>query len=206
VTICAREFETHLDLFVTVGAEPRAEELERQLVASLDEYLFSRTDTPIEELVLADCRSGGLTLVTAESCTGGMVAARLTSVPGSSDVFLGSIVSYADAVKVDELGVTEELLREHGAVSAEVARAMAHGGRERLGADVGVSVTGIAGPGGGTPEKPVGRVHVAVVEAGPPALRISRKLDLPGGRADVRDRTTTVALHLLRRLLLDRSR
>ena len=201
MTICARDFETHLDLVVRPGAEARAEELERRLVASLDNYLFSRTDTPIEELVLADCRSGGLTLATAESCTGGMVAARLTSVPGSSDVFLGSIVSYADAVKVDELGVTEELLREHGAVSAEVARAMAHGGRERLGADVGVSVTGIAGPGGGTPEKPVGLVYLHA--AGPGGVERRGELSFPGDRATIRTRATVAALHLVRKLVAD---
>src|SRR5439155_1821684 len=115
MTICARDFETHLDLFVTPGAEERAEELEQALVASLDNYLFNRTDMPIEALVLDACRRRGLTLGTAESCTGGMVAARLTSVPGSSDVFVGSIGSYADAVQVEELGVTDDLLRKHGA-------------------------------------------------------------------------------------------
>src|SRR5262249_57769352 len=159
VTICARDFETHLDLFVMPGAESRAEDLEQQLVASLDNYLFSRTDTPIEELVLSDCRAKGLTLGTAESCTGGMVAARLTSVPGSSDVFTGAIVSYADAVKVNELGVPAELIRAHGAVSPEVARAMAQGARHRLGVDVAVGRTGVPRPGGGTPAKPVGPVH-----------------------------------------------
>ena len=104
----------------------------------------------------------GLTLATAESCTGGLVAARLTSVPGSSDVFLGAVVAYANDVKEAELGVSAELLAEHGAVSAETAAAMAAGVRERLGADVGIAVTGIAGPGGGTPEKPVGLVYLHV--------------------------------------------
>src|SRR5436305_168547 len=114
VTICARDFETHVDLVVTPGAEARAEELERTLVASLDNYLFSRTDSAIEELVLDACRARALTLGAAESCTGGLVAARLTSVPGSSDVFLGSVVSYADTVKVAELDVPEELLQAPG--------------------------------------------------------------------------------------------
>jgi nicotinamide-nucleotide amidase len=200
MTICARDFETHLDLFVTAGAEARAEELEAQLVASLDNYLFSRTDTPVEALVLETCRSRGLTLVTAESCTGGMVAARLTSVPGSSDVFAGGIVSYADAVKVDELGVTEKLLRQHGAVSAEVARAMAHGARERLQADVSVSVTGIAGPGGATPEKPVGLVYLHA--AGPDGERAD-ELNFPGDRATIRARATVAALHLVRTLVAE---
>jgi nicotinamide-nucleotide amidase len=199
VTICAREFETHLDLFVTVGAESRAEELERQLVASLDNYLFSRTDTPIEELVLADCRAKGLTLATAESCTGGMVAARLTSVAGSSDVFTGAVVSYADDVKVSELGVPEELIRAHGAVSPEVARAMAEGARERLGVDVAVSVTGIAGPGGATTEKPVGLVYTHAV--GPGGAERAGDLNFPGDRAMIRVRATVAALHLVRKLV-----
>jgi nicotinamide-nucleotide amidase len=199
VTICARDFETHLDLFVSSGAEPRAEELEQQLVASLDKYLFSRTDTPIEELVLAACRAKGLTLATAESCTGGMVAARLTSIPGSSDVFAGAIVSYADTVKVSELGVPEELVRAHGAVSPEVARAMAHGARERLGVDIAVSVTGIAGPGGATPEKPVGLVYVHAV--GPGGAERAGNLDFPGDRAAIRTRATVAALHLVRKLV-----
>jgi nicotinamide-nucleotide amidase len=200
MTICARDFETHLDLFVTAGAEARAEELEAQLVASLDNYLFSRADTPVEALVLDACRSRGLSLVTAESCTGGMVAARLTSVPGSSDVFAGGIVSYADAVKMDELGVPETLLRQHGAVSAQVAHAMAHGARERLHADVSVSVTGIAGPGGGTPEKPVGLVYLHA--AGPDGERADQ-LNFPGDRATIRARATVAALHLVRTLVAE---
>jgi nicotinamide-nucleotide amidase len=199
VTICARDFETHLDLFVGPGSESRAEELERQLVASLDNYLFSRTDTPIEELVLSACRAKSLTLATAESCTGGMVAARLTSIPGSSDVFVGAIVSYADEVKVNELGVPEDLIGSHGAVSPEVARAMAHGARERLGVDVAVSVTGIAGPGGGTPEKPVGLVYVHA--AGPSGAERAGELDFPGDRATIRTRATVTALHVVRKLV-----
>ena len=199
VTICARDFETHLDLFVEPGAESRAEKLERQLVASLERYLFSRTDTPIEELVLAACREKNLTLATAESCTGGMVAARLTAVPGSSDVFAGAIVSYADAVKVAELGVPEELIRLHGAVSPEVARAMAHGARERLGVDVAVGVTGIAGPGGATPEKPVGLVYVHAL--GPGGAERTGELNFPGDRAAIRTRATVTALHVVRKLV-----
>jgi nicotinamide-nucleotide amidase len=200
MTICARDFETHLDLFVAQGAEARAEELEQMLVASLDNYLFSRTDTPIETLVLDECRSRGLTLVTAESCTGGLVAARLTSVPGSSDVFVGGIVSYADAVKIGELGVPEELLLRHGAVSAEVARSMAHGARERLRADVSVAVTGIAGPGGGTPEKPVGLVYL---HAAGPGVDDVGELNFPGDRATIRSRATVAALHLVRTLVAE---
>jgi len=201
VTMCARETEVHIDLFASPGAELRAEELEQRLVASLDNYLFGRTDEPVEELVLELCRARGLTLATAESCTGGLVAARITSVPGSSDVFVGGIVSYADEVKAAELGVPDEVLREHGAVSPETAAAMADGVRERLRADVGVAVTGIAGPGGGTPEKPVGLVYVHA--AGPDGARRAAELNFPGDRETIRSRATVAALHLVRKLVTE---
>lgn len=201
VTICARDFETHVDLFAGRGAQDRAEELERRLVASLDDYLFTRTESPIEELVLEDCRARGLTLATAESCTGGLVAARLTSIPGSSDVFLGGIVSYADAVKTGELGVPEALLRAHGAVSPEVARAMSSGARRRLHADVAVAVTGIAGPGGATADKRVGLVHVHA--SGPGGSERAGMLDFPGDRATIRARAAVASLHLVRKLVTE---
>ncbi len=118
--------------------------------------------------------------------------------PGSSESFVGGVVAYADDVKRAELDVPEKLLAEHGAVSAEVAAAMAEGARERLGADVAVSVTGVAGPGGGTPEKPVGLVYV---HAAGPTARSRASLDLPGERGQMRLRATVTALHLLRALL-----
>ena len=149
-TICAREFEIHVDLVVEPGGEERAEEIASSLRSSLGRYLFGEDERTVAEIVLDLCRSHGLTLATAESCTGGLVAARLTAVPGASAAFLGGLVAYANDVKRAGLGVPEELLEEHGAVSAEVAQAMAHGIRERLGADVGVAVTGVAGPDGGT--------------------------------------------------------
>jgi competence/damage-inducible protein CinA-like protein len=197
-TICARDFEIHVDLVVEPGAEAEADELERLLVEPVEHWLFARDERPIEELVLALCRARGFTLATAESCTGGLVAERLTRVPGSSDVFLGSIVAYADEVKVSALGVPRELIDEQGAVSAEVAAAMARGARERLGADVGIGVTGIAGPGGGTPEKPVGLVYVAV--SGPDAER-TIDFSYPSDRAAIRSRAAVAALHLVRRVL-----
>ncbi len=198
VTICARDFEIHVDLFVEPGAEARADALEDGLAAPNAPHLFSRDDRPTAELVLAELRRRGLTLATAESCTGGLVAARITDVPGSSDVFLGSVVAYADAVKSGQLGVPEDVLAVHGAVSAETAAALAGGVRERLGADVGVSVTGVAGPGGATPEKPVGLVYL---HASGPGGELHRRLDLPGDRETIRRRSAVAALHLVRTLV-----
>jgi nicotinamide-nucleotide amidase len=197
-TICARDFEIHVDFVVEPGAEARAEQLEQRLVAPVEEFLFSRDERPIEELVLGLCRARGLTLGTAESCTGGMVAERLTRVPGASDIFQGAIVAYADAVKESELGVPAEVIERHGAVSAETAAAMARGARERLGVDVAVAVTGIAGPDGATEDKPVGLVHLHA--EGPDGGR-GREFALPGDRESVRLRSTVMALHLVRQLL-----
>jgi nicotinamide-nucleotide amidase len=197
-TICARDFEIHVDLIVEPGAEARADELSQQLTEPLERHLFSRDGRPVEELVLDLCRVQGLTLATAESCTGGLVAERLTSVPGSSDVFLGSVVAYSNEVKERELGVPGETLERHGAVSAETAAAMAAGARERLRADVAVAVTGIAGPDGGTEDKPVGLVfiHAEGLDGG-------RGLDFhfAGDRESIRRRAAVTALHLVRRLL-----
>jgi nicotinamide-nucleotide amidase len=198
-TICARDFELHVDLFVQPGAAARADELERALVAPVAEYLFARDERPVEQHVLELCRAQGLTLATAESCTGGLVAARLTSVAGASEVVLGGVVAYANEAKAAQLGVPEETLAVHGAVSAEVAAAMAAGARRALGADVGIAVTGVAGPGGGTEEKPVGLVFLhAEGSGGGLALRV----DFPGDRETIRHRATVAALHLVRRLLL----
>ncbi len=197
-TICARDFEIHIDLVVDPEAEERADALTERLLDPLGRSLFSQDERPVEELVLELCRSRGLTLGTAESCTGGMVAARLTGIAGSSEVFRGGVVAYGDEIKRSELGVGEELLRERGAVSAEVAEAMSRGARERLGVDVAVSVTGVAGPGGGTPEKPVGLVHLHA--SGPDGER-AVEFNLRGDRETIRRRATVTALHLLRRLL-----
>jgi nicotinamide-nucleotide amidase len=197
VTICARDFELHVDLFVQAGAEGRADEL----VAGLESrHLFSREDVGTAELVLELLRERGLTLATAESCTGGLVAGRLTDVPGASDVFAGGVVAYSNRLKVGELDVPEETLLVHGAVSAETAAAMADGARERLGVDVAVSVTGVAGPDGGTEEKPVGLVFLHA--SGPMGERRLR-FDFPGDRATIRGRAVVAALHLVRRLVTE---
>jgi nicotinamide-nucleotide amidase len=200
VTICARDFELVTDLFVEPGGEARADALEHALAGAGEPYLFARDDEPTAALVLRLLRERGLTLATAESATGGLVAARLTGIPGASDVFVGSVVAYANEVKEGELDVPAETLRAHGAVSAETAAAMAAGARSRLGADVGVSTTGVAGPGGGSPEKPVGLVFLHA--SGPGGERKAR-LDLPGDRETVRGRASVAALHLVRKLVTE---
>ena len=197
-TICARDFEIHVDLVVEPGAERRAEELAGSLRTPLERWLFSEDERTIAAIVLDLCRARGLRLATAESCTGGLVAARLTDVPGASAVVSGGIVAYDDEVKVRELGVPDQLLAEHGAVSQEVAEAMAAGVRQRLGVDVGIAVTGIAGPDGGTPKKPVGLVHYAVTT---PDGDAAESFSFPGDRDVIRSRATVASLHLVRRLL-----
>ena len=197
-TICARDFEIHVDLIVDSGARERADALEAAFVEPVSDYLFGRDERSVQQLVLELCRSRGLTLGTAESCTGGLVAGRLTSVPGSSDVFRGGVVAYDDGVKEALLGVSRALLSAHGAVSAEVAAAMAAGARERLGVDVGVAVTGVAGPAGGTAEKPVGLVFF---HATGPAGERSLRFEIPGERDWIRARSAVAALHLVRQLL-----
>jgi competence/damage-inducible protein CinA-like protein len=191
-TVCAHGGE--IEVLLQGAGEGLAEELRR----SLAPYLFAEDDRPVEEVVLEAARAAGLTVGVAESCTGGLVAARLTSVPGASDVFRGGIVAYDNDVKVAQLGVRDETLDAHGAVSPETAAAMAAGARRSLGADVAVSDTGIAGPGGGTPEKPVGLVYL---HAEGPEGGEARELRLHGGREQIRRRATVAALHLLRRLL-----
>jgi nicotinamide-nucleotide amidase len=197
-TICARDFEIHVDLVVEPGADERADALESALLPPIEQWLYSRDERPIEEHVLALLRARGLTLATAESETGGIVASRITSVPGASDVFAGGVVAYANSVKEAQLGVPAGLLEANGAVSAEVAEAMARGARERLGADVAVAVTGVAGPGGGTPEKPVGLVYL---HAEGPDGGLAREFSFPGDRGSIRARSAVAALHLVRRLL-----
>ncbi len=162
-TVCARDLEIHVDLVVRPGGEAVATRLTDALVDAFTADLFARDDErPVEEIVLDLCRQRGWTLATAESCTGGLIGARLTEVAGASDVFLGGVIAYSNEVKEKQLGVPNDLLREHGAVSAEVGAAMAAGAREALGADLAIADTGIAGPGGGTPQKPVGLVFLSV--------------------------------------------
>lgn len=202
VTICAREFEIHVDLVVEPDGRERAAAIAATLRDDLGKYLFSDDDRPVAEIVLGLCRERGYTLATAESCTGGLVATRLTGVPGSSSTYVGGVVAYANEVKEAGLDVPHDVIEHHGAVSAEAAEAMARGARERLRADVAVAVTGIAGPSGGSEEKPVGLVFVHV--SGPDGDHAERS-ELPGDREMVRGRATAMALHAVRRLL-ERSR
>jgi nicotinamide-nucleotide amidase len=198
VTICARDFEIVVDLLARPEAEARAAALEAGLREELARHLYSDDGRTVEEIVLGLARDRGLTLATAESCTGGLLTARLTAVPGFSDVTLGGVVAYANEVKERELGVPAELIERHGAVSPEVAAAMAHGVRDRLGSDVAVSVTGVAGPGGGTEEKPIGLVYFHAVT---PDGEQGGSFSFPGDRDSIRRRSVVVSLHLVRRLL-----
>ena len=150
------------------------------------------------QAVIDLCREREWTLATAESCTGGLVGAALTALAGASDVYVGGVVAYSNEVKRSQLGVATETLREHGAVSAETAVSMAAGARRALDADVGVSVTGVAGPEGGTAEKPVGLVFITVET---PEDQSTERLQLDGDRNAIREGATRRALLLLERVL-----
>jgi nicotinamide-nucleotide amidase len=197
ITTCLRRGE----LEVVTRVEPDAAGTYEALEAFVREHhpreLYStdgaRVDDQVAELL------AGRRIATAESCTAGLLAARLTDRPGSSDYVAGGVVAYANEAKTGLLGVDSSLIERHGAVSEEVAEAMADGALTRFDADTAVAVTGIAGPGGGTADKPVGTVCWCVRLG--EGRSLSRTLLLPGDRADIRDRSTTVAMHLLRRLL-----
>ena len=198
VTVCASDLEVQVDLYAADGAAGDVERLEAALQSSFAEEVFADDERSVAEIVLELCRGGGLTLATAESCTGGLLGVRLTDVPGASDVYVGGVVAYANETKMAALGVPAEVLARHGAVSADTARAMAERARTALGADVALAVTGIAGPGGGTPEKPVGLVFL---HASTGSADLARELHLPGDRDEIRTRATVAALHLVRGLL-----
>lgn len=173
---------------------------------ALGPVVFGHDHQTIQQALISLLEEKQLTLTTAESCTGGLLGQMLTEVAGSSNVYVGGWVTYSNGMKKTQLGVPESLLQQHGAVSAEVAIAMARGAVERSSADLGVSVTGIAGPTGGSPEKPIGTVWVALVQrpglAQPGPGMDARLLHLPGGRSAVRDRAAKAAIQLLRFHLL----
>jgi len=192
-----------VDLRVTAKglARARAEQLVAEAMMKLrsrvSAYSYGEDDADLAAVVLEKCRTSGFSLAVAESCTGGMLGERLTSIPGSSDVFLGGVIAYHNDLKRNLLGVRAEDIERHGAVSEEVALQMASGVREKLGAAVGVSVTGIAGPGGGTPEKPVGLIWIAVHAS---ELK-ARRFHVGGDRAEIRQRAAQAALEMVRRAL-----
>ncbi len=177
----------------------------RQVLGELagDVVYTDRDEDNLETVVGRLATAAGKTITTAESCTGGLVAERLTRVPGSSAYFLGGVVSYTNELKVQLLGVSEADLATHGAVSEPVARAMAQGVRSRYGSDYGIGVTGVAGPGGGSEAKPVGTVHMAVAGPGDDYVE-HRVVRFPGGRDRVRQQTSQLVLDLVRRDLLRR--
>jgi nicotinamide-nucleotide amidase len=208
IDISALEITTCLhrgELEVAIRSEPASDGAAEALVELIGDRhsntLFSIDGTTIDEQVAVLLR--GRRLAIGESCTGGLLAARFTERPGSSEYFAGGVVAYSDEAKTELLGVPSELIERFGAVSEQVAEALASGAMERFRADVGIGLTGIAGPAGGSEDKPVGRVCFSVIsDPDGEATSVVRGIDLPGSRADVRDRATTVALHLLRRLLL----
>jgi nicotinamide-nucleotide amidase len=168
------------------------------LAERVGRYVYGAGDTDLASVVLDACRVRGWRIAVAESCTGGLLGGRLSAIPGASDVFLGGIIAYDNAVKREQLGVASETLEAQGAVSEAVARDMASGVRARLGSQVGIGITGIAGPGGGTPEKPVGLVWIAVDVDGSVRTFGGR---LVGDRAEVRYRATQAALDMVRRTM-----
>jgi nicotinamide-nucleotide amidase len=200
ITTCLRRGEVE----VVTRWEPGAQATYDAFLALVRERhpdtLFSDDGRTVDEQVADLLRTSGRTVATCESCTGGLLGGRLTELAGSSDYYPGGLVTYANEAKTALAAVPAETIARVGAVSQEVAEAMADGARAALGTDIGIGITGIAGPGGGSEDKPVGTVWFSVGDA---SGRLTRRVHLPGGRFDVRDRSTTVALHLLRRLLLD---
>jgi nicotinamide-nucleotide amidase len=198
ITTCLRRGEIEVSTRYEPPAEPAYGALIAFIAERHRETLFSEDGTTVDEQIAR--LLGGRKLAVAESCTGGLLAARLTDRAGSSDYFLGGIVAYSNEAKAELVGVDPRLIERVGAVSEEVAEALARGAAERFDADIGLGVTGVAGPGGGTDAKPVGLVCFSA--AARDGAHITRSMRLPGGRADIRDRATTISMHLLRRLLL----
>jgi nicotinamide-nucleotide amidase len=202
-TILFTDSEIEIHLTASADTAARAEEIVEELTDKLEEklgyYLYSTTGESLEEVVGHRLRLKQFTIATAESCTGGLVAERITRVPGSSDYFVGSVISYTNEVKSHLLDVPREMIERHGAVSGDVAEAMARGVKARTGATIGVSVTGTAGPGGGTDAVPVGTVYVGLADD---VVTSNRRLVLPGDRHLIRWRASTAALEMVRRRYL----
>lgn len=197
ITTCLRRAEIVIDIRHRPGAEAIRDRLIDAIRVRHARQLFSTDGTSLDDQLAELLRGQRIGL--AESCTAGLLAARLTERPGSSDYIAGGVVAYSNTAKTELLGVPAELIERHGAVSPEVARAMARGAQHRFGASAGVGITGIAGPGGGTEAKPVGYVCLCVSTSDGAAL--ARDPVLPGDRAEIRDRSVTVAMHLLREVM-----
>jgi nicotinamide-nucleotide amidase len=202
-TILAGNAEIQLQLFCAKpsleAAQQRVDELASRLEEALDSHLFASSDEKLEQIVLYYLELKQETLAVAESCTGGLLSQRITSISGSSRSFLGGAVVYSNELKTDFAGVPAQLIETHGAVSAEVAEAMAQGIRRRVGSTIGVGVTGIAGPGGGTEEKPVGLVYIAVSYGNKTE---SRECNFRGDRDRIRLWASQQALDMVRRKLM----
>ncbi len=203
ITTCLRRGEIEIVTRWEPGADAAYEAFEGVVRRRHPDTLFSDDGRSVDQQVADLLRASGDAVACAESCTGGLLSARITELDGASAYFPGGLVTYANEAKTELAGVDPGLIESFGAVSAEVAEAMADGARAALGASIGVGITGIAGPGGGSEEKPVGTVWLSVSRSD--GARLTRRVLLPGGRADVRDRSTTVAMHLLRRILLGES-
>jgi nicotinamide-nucleotide amidase len=195
VGVCARAAELEVAIAGSAAAPGAVATMEQAVLHAFGDAVYSRDGRTVEAVVADGLLARGETLAVAESCTGGGLGARLTAAAGASRYFLGGVIAYHDAVKRDLLGVPAELLAAHGAVSAECATAMAEGARRAAGSDWALSVTGVAGPGGGTARKPVGLVYVGV--AGPRGAA-AHELMLRGDRERIRERAVQRALHLLR--------
>ena len=202
IALLARSGEIHVRLTAKADSEDTARALIAELEASLreqiEEYIFGMDEQSLEQVVGEELHRRGLTVALAESCTGGGATAKLTDVPGSSAYLIGSIVCYDNRIKTEFVGVTPTLLQEHGAVSQQTAAAMAQGIRDRFATDIGVGITGIAGPGGGSAEKPVGLVYLAI--AGPQGVIVEEE-HFSGQRSAIKTRTVNSSLDLLRRYL-----
>ncbi len=202
-TILFTDSELEIHLTATAENVARAEEIVEELTDKLEEAIgqnvYSTRGESLEEVIGLRLRLKGYTIATAESCTGGLIAERITRVPDASEYFVGSIVSYTNQIKTELLGVPQEMIERCGAVSGEVAEAMARGIKERTGATIGLSVTGIAGPDGGTQAVPVGTVYVGLADD---VMTSNRRLVLPGDRHLIRWRASAAALEMVRRRYL----
>jgi nicotinamide-nucleotide amidase len=198
ITTCLHDGELEIVTRYGPAAQDAYDRFADLIRARYADTLFSPDGQTVDQVVAETLLTRKLTIATAESCTAGLLAGRLTDLAGSSAYVLGGLVVYSNEAKHELAGVPSELIEQVGAVSAEVARALASGARARLGSDIGVGITGIAGPGGGSAEKPVGLVHLCVTSE---VRDVTRKVNLPGSRTDVRARSVVLAMHMIRELV-----